>query len=246
MPRCKRVIRSGDVIEQEVYNVSDRSPNPRRAEPKPVIKTPEEREMFNIRQSLKRFIRVVNTNFNCKSLYATLTFDDAHLPPDYAAAKRIRDNYIRRLQYAYPKLIAVIVMGRGKFTKRLHMHMLIAGVDEQTVRKKWKQGSIVRIENLREHNFYGDVDHGQDYTGLATYLFKHWTPEQGGKRWKPTKTVQQPDRRRPTLPKRHYSLDKPPLTPKGFMLVSAHASGRYEGEFLYFKYVRIPSPYPRC
>lgn len=102
---------------------------------------------------------------------------------------------------------------------------------------------IKRIEHLREHNYYSGVDHGQDFTALAIYLFDHWTEEQGaGKRWKQTKTVRQPERKRPTIPKRRYSVDKPPITPKGYMLVETHESNHYLGGYLCFKYVKIPPP----
>ena len=75
-------------------------------------------------------------------------------------------------------------MGRGKGTHRIHFHMVSEGIPEEQIRKLWGMGEIVRIEHLREHNYYSGIDHGQDYTGLANYLFGHWTPEQGGHRWK--------------------------------------------------------------
>ena len=83
------------------------------------------------------------------------------------------------------------------------------------------------------------MDHGQDYTGLANYLFDHWTPEQGGHRWRPTKNLRQPEREKPKEIKREYSEHKPPKAPKGYMLVESRAT-KYG--YLYFKYVKIPDP----
>lgn len=244
MPRMKRVTVSGAVLEQEIFNVAPNTKNLRGAAPKPAAeRTEQEKEEYNLKQSLKRFIRIVNHNFNSKSYYVTLTFDDAHLPQDFKGVRRALDNYIRRLQYLFPHMIAVAVMGRGKRTKRFHLHCIIAGVDEKTICGKWSAGSVKRIEPLREHNYYNGVDHGQDFTALAIYLFDHWTEEQGkGKRWKQTKTVRQPERKRPTLPKRRYSMDKPPITPKGYMLVEKRESNHYLGGYLCFKYVKIPPP----
>ncbi len=247
MPRMKRVTVSGAVLEQEVFNVAPNTKNLKNVMPKPLIeRTEQEKEEYNIKQSLKRFIRIVNTNFDPHAYYVTLTFDDAHLPQDFKQARRKRDNYIRRLQYAFPGLVAVAVMGRGRRSGRIHIHCIISGADEKTIRKKWTEGKVVRIEPLREHNYYNGVDHGHDYTALATYLFKHWTPEQGkGRRWKPTKTLKQPERKKPTFPKRWYSLDKPPITPKGYILVEKRESGHYLGGYLCFKYVKIPPPQAR-
>ncbi|MEI3580623.1 MAG: hypothetical protein V8Q30_11940 [Acutalibacteraceae bacterium] len=73
-------------------------------------------------------------------------------------------------------------MGRGKSTNRIHFHMISDGIPEETISGKWNDASVIHIRHLREHNYYNGVDYGQDYTGLADYLFNHWTPEQGGYR----------------------------------------------------------------
>ena len=115
--------------------------------------------------------------------------------------------------------------------------MVSDGIPEEFIKQKWEFGNILRIENLREHNFYDGVDHGQDYTGLANYLFDHWTPEQGGHRWKQTRNASKPDRETPTLAKRIYTESKPPIAPKGYILVETRST-KYG--YLYFKYVKEP------
>ena len=245
MPLYKRTTRSGNILEQEVYNIAPNTKKLRGAEPNPLnIRTDEEKEEYNRKQSLKRFIRIVNTNFNPTSYYVTLTFDDEHLPPDFKSARRVLDNYTRRLQYSFPNLVMVAVMGRGKRSERIHFHLIVSGVDKEAISNKWTQGKVVRVDQLRKHNIYNGVDHGQDYTALAIYLFNHWTKEQGGKRWKQTKTVQQPIKERPKMIRRRYSLDKPPITPKDYMLVEKKESEHYTGGYLYFKYVKIPDESP--
>ncbi len=103
--------------------------------------------------------------------------------------------------------------------------------------EEWIYGSIVRIDHLREHNYYDGIDHGQDYTGLANYLFDHWTPEQGGHRWKQTRNARKPERETPTVAKRVYTESKPPRPPKGYILVETKST-KYG--YLYFKYVLEP------
>lgn len=45
----------------------------------------------------------------------------------------MRDNFIRRLQYAYPDVRIMAYLGRGKATQRIHMHMVSEGVPEEYI-----------------------------------------------------------------------------------------------------------------
>lgn len=237
----RRVIRntySGSVCEREVYDISELTRNIKAARiPKPRFQNEEEREQHKLGISRRRHARLVNANFSPTSLYSTLTFSNEYEVHTFEEAKRIRENFIRRLKRACPDARIMAYLGRGKSTNRIHMHMLSEGVPEELIRRQWYLGSVVRIEHLKGHNYYDGVDHGQDYTGLANYLFDHWTPEQGGHRWKPTKNLRQPEREKPKEIKRQYSEQKPPRAPKGYVLVESKAT-RYG--YLYFKYVRIP------
>lgn len=102
--------------------------------------------------------------------------------------------------------------------------MISDGIPEETISGKWNDGSVIHIRHLREHNYYNGVDYGQDYTGLADYLFNHWTPEQGGHRWKATRNLRQPEKEAPTLALRTYTEKKAPIAPKGYKLVEARAT----------------------
>lgn len=244
--RVKRRTFSGVVCEQEVYTVSGRIKDISRAEPrKPRFKTEAEREQHYTNVAKRKHARYFNENFSPTSLYSTLTFDDEHEIHDYKSAKRIRDNYRRVLKYHYPDAVIFLYIGKGKSTHRLHLHMVSEGVPEELITEKWVYGSIRRVSNLREHNYYENVDHGQDYTGLANYLFDHWTKEQGGHRWNMTKNARKPDREdakevKPILarvPKERYTAERPPKAPAGYMLVETRATSY---GYLYFRYVKIP------
>ena len=193
------------MCEQEVFTISDRVKDIRKAEPRQRFKTPEERAQHRINISRKKHARYFNENFNPRSLYSTLTFDVEHECHEYRDVKRIRDLFVRRLK--------------------------------DFIEKKWEFGSVLRIEHLREHNYYNGIDHGQDYTGLANYLFDHWTPEQGGHRWKQTRNAKKPEAEKPTEVKRSYSEAKPPRPPKGYIFVEAKST-KYG--YQYFKYVLEP------
>ena len=237
MQRVKRRIFSGVVCEQEVFSVSDRLTDIKKAEPRPRFKTEEEREQHRIGISRRKHARLVNENFSPRSLYSTLTLDDENEVHTFKEAKRIRDLCVRRLKYAFPDAVIFIYLGHGKNTNRIHAHMLSDGVPEEAIKKQWIYGSIVRINHLREHNYYNGVDYGQDYTGLADYLFNHWTPEQGGHRWKATRNLRQPEKEAPTLALRTYTEKKAPIAPKGYKLVEARAT---KWGYIYYKYVREP------
>lgn len=236
MQRVKRRTFSGVVCEQEVFNVSARM-DIKKAEPRERFKTDEEREQHRIGISRRKHARLFNENFSPRSLYSTLTLDDENEVHEFRDMKRLRDNFIRNLKRAYPDAVVFAYIGRGKSTKRMHLHMVSNDIPEEAITEKWKYGRIVRIENLREHNYYNGVDHGQDYTGLANYLFDHWTPEQGGHRWKQTKNARKPERETPKIAIREYTESKPPIAPKGYILVESRSN---KFGYLYYKYVLQP------
>lgn len=235
--RLKRRIFSGAVCEQVVFTAPDRLKDIKSAEPKPRFKSEEERARHREGISRRRHAQVINTNYGPTSLYSTLTFNNEYEVHTFPEARRLRDNLARRLRYHAPEARFHIYMGRGKGTNRIHFHMLSEGLPEELIHRQWVYGDVVRISKLRAHNFYDGVDHGQDYTGLANYLFDHWTPEQGGHRWKQTRNMIKPEREEPTVAAREYTENRPPRAPKGYVLVETRAT---QWGCLYYKYVLQP------
>ncbi len=243
MKRVKRRTFCGSVCEQEVFTVSERMKDVRKAQPKHLrFQTEEERIRHREAISKRRHARLVNENFGPTSLYSTLTFNQENEVHDFIDCRKLRDLFIRRLKRAYPDAVIFIYMGQGATTHRIHIHMLSEGIPEEVIAEKWGFGEIRRIEHLREHNYYSGVDHGQDYTALANYLFEHWTPEQGGHHWKQTKNARKPVREDAKQVKRNYTEEKPPAAPKGYMLVEKRSTPY---GYLYFKYVKTPEKDPK-
>lgn len=238
MKRVKVRTDSGAVTELVFYNVSDRADVKKAKPPRPRFKDEDERAAFNLAVARRRHAQGFNANFGPTSLYSTHTFDNAHEVHTFEEARGIRDNFIRALRRRFPKARIVIYMGRGKSTHRIHFHMVSDGVPEELIRELWRMGEVKQISRLRRHNKYDGVDHGQDYTGLANYLFDHWTPEQGGRRrWKQTANLRKPTKDKPVEVKRAYSKQHPPQAPKGYILVE---SKQTKYGYLYFKYVLDP------
>ena len=242
MKRIKRRIFSGPVCEQIVYNVGDNTVKIKESQPRVRFANEEEREKHRTEISRRRHYRNFMANFGPTSIYSTLTFDNEHEVHEFEEARRLRDNYVARLKRACPNAVIFIYMGRGRSTHRIHFHMVSEGVPEDIISGKWNDGKIIAMDHLREHNFFEGQDHGRDYWALANYLFDHWTPEQGGHRWKQTKNARKPEAETPTEAKVTYTTEKPPRPPKGYMLVD---SMQTPYGYLYFRYVLIPPKYSR-
>ena len=238
----------GAICEQIVYQMPDGVKNIRDYDPERVrrerFKDEAERELHRKEISRRNHLRKFHANFGPGDIYSTLTFDDDWEVHTFADAKRIRRNFIRVLQRRYPEAVIFLYMGRGKGTDRIHFHMVSKGVPKEFIDEKWKYGSVKRFAELRAHNWYNNVDHGQDYTGLANYLFDHWTEEVGGHHWFQTSNAKAEEREKPT--EVHigggYSEKRPPRAPKGYKLVESRAT-KYG--YMYFKYVVIPPKYIR-
>ena len=242
MPMLKTRLFSGAVCEQTVFFARERQ-DLKTAEPRLRFKNEEEREHHRVQQSKAHHARLINTNYTSKSMYSTLTLDDENEVHTFDEARKLRNLYVRRLKRAYPDTKIHIYMGRGKNTHRIHFHMISDGIPAEVIIGKWGYGTVVRVDYMKAHNYYNGVDHGEDYTGLANYLFEHWTPEQGGHRWKPTRNIVQPEPERATVIKRTYTVDKPPQSPKGYKLVESKSN---EFGYLSFKYVLIVDPPKRA
>lgn len=248
MKKAKRERWSGAVHEKTIFNMPDGARNPARYEPEKMTRerfeTDTEYLKFKENISRRNHYWKFMANFSKTSLYSTLTFDTEWEVHTFIDAKIIRRRLIRALKRKYPDAVIFLYMGRGKATKRIHFHMVSEGIPEEFISSKWKYGTVVDIEPLREHNYYDGVDHGADYAGLANYLFDHWTEEVGGHRWFQTKNAKEPDKDPPEelAEGETYSEKNPPEAPKGYKLVTTEATPY---GYLCFKYVVVPPKDPR-
>lgn len=258
---------SGVVLEKEIFSTGWRgilsgTPRP----PRERFANEDERKKHGENMSRKRHTQLVNANFEPGDIYATLTFDRSHEVHDFEEGRRLRDNFVRRLKYKYPKAVISVYMGRGSSGNRIHFHALIKGVPAEYVLHQWPYGKEkkerenaeedadqvlmsgrpfvkngVRMVGLDPNRRYNGRNHGADYTALANYLFDHWTEEQGGHRWKMTRNAKHPEREEdfsePEEVRQQYTEDNPPPAPKGYIWVESRSTAY---GYLYFKYVRKP------
>lgn len=242
MKRAKRRKYAGNVCTQYVYSVSDGADIKTSKPKKPRFETLQEREDFNSKISAGKFADIINANFGPTSLYSTLTLDVDNEIHTAQEMRTVRDRFYRRLAYHFPEAKIVIVYGRGKSTNRFHLHMISEGIPEDEIARLWRMGSVIEVRHLRKHNYYLDkngnkIDHGQDYTALANYLHSHWRIEFGGHRYKASRNCVRPEPEPATEAVREYSVERPPIAPRGYVLVEARAT---QYGYLYFKYVIPP------
>ena len=112
MKRMKVRTDSGVVTELVFFNVSDRADVKKVKPPRPRFKNEDERAAFNLAIARRRNAQNVNANFGPTSSYSILTFSNEYEVHTFEEARRVRDNFVRRIQYRCPKARIMIYMGR--------------------------------------------------------------------------------------------------------------------------------------
>ena len=176
----------GEYLEVVIYPVYAKAKG-RGKRSKP---TTEIQQWLNQRHSEGKLRRLLHTNFTPEDLFATLTFDDAHLPAVPEDAQKLIQNFLRRLKRKYTRLGLdakyIYVLEYGQKHNRLHAHLVLTGgITRADLEQLWGLGSV-SADALRF-----------DFDGLAT-LAKYLT--KGGesdvrptwKRWSGSRNLEQP------------------------------------------------------
>ena len=158
-----KTIRSGNVLEVEIYPIWETRSFERRIRKK-ITKAAQ--AAVNDRNSRKRLDRLVNTNFGAEDLHVTLTYSGT-APEQKQAARDIR-NYLRRVRYwrqkhGLPEFKYIYVMewedesdpepvqmvfegfepaGDPVKPKRIHHHVIMSGMDRDAAESLWKKGRV--------------------------------------------------------------------------------------------------------
>lgn len=196
-----KTIRSGNVLEVEIYPVWPTRSEERRIK---ANATRAAQEAVNDRNARKKLDRLVNTNFGSEDLLVTLTY--AEDPPDQREAARDIRNYLRRVRYwrekkGLPDLKYIYVQeweeeqaagpmqmvfegmdpaGEPVKAKRIHHHVIMSGMDRDAAESLWKRGRV----NARK--LQPDEFGLRDLTG---YLLK---APKTKKRWYGSRNLKQP------------------------------------------------------
>lgn len=187
-------IKAGEQFEVEIYpqfKSMDEVPEEGRS-----IKRDNSKAQRNLNdKNARKYVeRLINRNFGDKDLWITLTYDDAHLPPDgdIDAAIKNMQNYIRRVNYqrkkrGLPNCKYVYVTEYNEGAEiRWHHHLVMDGaLDMDTVEKCWGQSSRNEVRRLQKDE--------NGLTGMSRYMVKEKKRIRSEKRWNSSQGLIDPD-----------------------------------------------------
>lgn len=183
-----KTIKSGNVLEVEVYPIWDTHTSTSRAR-----KTRESREAqkrLNYKNAVKTVVRLINTNFTDSDFWATFTYDNAHLPKTYKEAQHEVAKFLRRLSH-YGKTHHFAPLKYVYWTEfendekkgkiRLHHHIVTNFADRDKMEDLWGNGGRNNVRRL--------VADESGYEGMARYCMKD---PKGLKRYVASKNLKKP------------------------------------------------------
>ncbi|MCX4384592.1 MAG: hypothetical protein OSJ39_02180 [Clostridia bacterium] len=164
-----KTITSGEYRECEIYPIFESKQIIQRGMKKK--ETRKVQRLLNRKNARKALVRLLNTNFHENDIWATFTYDDAHLPKDKEAAHRYFRNFLRRLAYwmeknGYGELKYIFVteyVDDGRKV-RIHHHLVSNFPDRDICELKWKGGARTQTRRLQPDE--------SGFEGLARYITK--------------------------------------------------------------------------
>ena len=183
-----KTIKSGDVVECEVYPIWNSKASLSRA-PKSKKSRPAQKNL-NDKNALKYVIRLVNANFTDKDIWGTFTYETRKLPKTVEDADKSFGNFIRRLKYyadkhGFPPVKYVywteFESDEKKGKHRVHHHIITNFPDRDVAEKLWRNGARTQTRRLQADE--------SGYEGAVRYCMKD---PKGTKKYKASKNLQKP------------------------------------------------------
>lgn len=231
MAKFKKIIVAGPLVVECVYP----APNPRDGmgvrQGKKALSSEAQRRM-NLKYAYQKLELKIAANFGPRDIYATLTYDDAHLPRSREEALRIVRAFIKRLRDARKEkrqeLRYIYVTEHKHGDGRWHHHVLLnaTGDDYDLMRHLWGQGGV-EFKSLR-------VDREKNYETLARYFCKEQRDKVGQQLWSGSRNLRKPEKECFRVPN-----DTPLSVPESAALTfedTGDVSTAY-GHYRYIKYL---------
>ena len=149
----------------------------------------EKKIKSNEQESARRLARAVNSTVQAGDLFATLKYDDPHLPADYGQAEADLARFLRILRREFRKQFGRLPWcfwvtanwsPKREAPARLHQHLIIERDAYALLGKLW-QGGGLNIELL---------DNRADHSDLAAYLVANVQGQPAKKKWHASRNVQ--------------------------------------------------------
>lgn len=193
MPYREKRIKSGKILEIEIYPITKKEQKKKRA--KKLKESSIEQKKLNEKNAKKHCVRLVHQNFTNDDIVMHPTYDDDNLPNSPEEAENNLRNFIRRYKNMAQKrglkeikYIAVTEYyrpepGDNRKKIRIHHHLIISGkgIDRDEADSLWGYG-IANADRLKFRK--------KGYEGIVKYMLKD---PKGAKRWKQSKNIKQPD-----------------------------------------------------
>lgn len=144
MIREKKILCGKHYMDVAIYNISDNYKIKKVRNRRRTVSTPQQKNL-NDKRAKRYFRQLVHTNFAKSGYHLTLTYSEENLPPSLDEAKRLVDNYIRRLKRRNNKndnkILKYIIVDEYSETGRIHHHIIIdCGLDRDVIESCWKLG----------------------------------------------------------------------------------------------------------
>ena len=177
----KRII-SGNYLEVEHYPVTEHG---YRHDRKYRLSRTEQQKL-NIKNAVKKLIRLVNTNFWLGDLLIHCTYRPDEMPESEKEVLKDIQNYFRRIsryrkKHGLPPLKYIYVIecsNSGKW----HWHGIMSAMDRNIAEELWKHGDFVNTDRFQPTTQTGGE-------AFAKYISKK---PMGKRRWNCSKNLKQP------------------------------------------------------
>lgn len=183
-----KTIKSGNVLEVEVYPIWDTHTSTTRARRTKESRAAQKR--LNHKNATKNVIRLINANFTDSDFWGTFTYETRRLPKTLTDAQKEMAKFIRRLKYyaerhGFPPLKYVYVTefenDEEKGRHRVHHHIVTNFPDRDVMEDLWRNGGRNQTRRLRADE--------SGYEGLSRYVMKD---PKGAKRYVASKNLEKP------------------------------------------------------
>lgn len=239
MAKRKKTIIAGNLVKTIIYT----APEPldgKRARAEKSRMTSAAQKAMNNKTARGRLEMLLAANFTGRDLFITLTYRDADLPPNRAAAvKLLRDftKTLREHRRARGQAFKYIYTTEEKHGEaRLHHHLVISstGADMEIIRSLWPYGDVVDMEYIGQ----------RDFETWALYMTKESVEGRpvGAQMWTASRNLS-----KPVVKSDYVSNDTMLAVPVGCHIIEREEKVTEFGSYCYIKYRMPPrqqtSPY---
>lgn len=182
-----KTIKSGDVLEVEVYPIWGRIQERQAREARSKV-SPERIRKHNLAAAKRKLVRLVNTNFGPQDIHLSLTYNGT--PPSFEQVQKDVHNFLRRVKrlrkkrgLSELKAIYSVEGGEDGEGPRGHAHIIMnGGISREELEELWAKG-YANADRLQPNE--------QGLAAVARYIVKSHR-EKNRRMWSCTKNLKKP------------------------------------------------------